>query len=140
MGLRFNPLASIVGASVSAAVSGRPRASRTHVQWSLALVAIAWLLGDGWRVVVHLRGALGGEVELLGRGAPLSVAMALLVSWALTGIFFGYLLPGHMGAYTGRHVVRGTGWLAAIAVASAAASGLVAISARLAALVQAVAS
>jgi hypothetical protein len=42
---------------------------------------------------------------------------AYLAAWAFTGLAFGYLLPAFAGAYVGRLVHRGTGWLAAGAVA-----------------------
>jgi hypothetical protein len=40
-----------------------------------------------------------------------------LAAWALTGLGIGYVLPAVAGAYVGRQVHRGTGYLSAGAIA-----------------------
>lgn len=98
-GLQFNPLAAAVSAPIAAALFGYRRAPRSRMWWSAAVLLAGWAVGDG--------------IRLAGSGAP----PAFLVAWAVTGLAFGYALPGVAGAYVGRQVHCGTGWLSAGAVA-----------------------
>jgi hypothetical protein len=99
MGLQFHLVAAAVSATVAAALSGHRRAPRGRFWWSSAVIVAGWAVGDG----IRLAGA---------KAAP-----AYLTAWAVTGLAFGYALPALAGAYVGRQVHRGTGWLAAGAVA-----------------------
>jgi hypothetical protein len=98
-GLQFNPVFAAVGAALAAGLAGYRRAPRSRVWWSAGVVLCGWALGDGLRVA----GSAGG--------AP------YLAAWALTGLAVGYVLPAVAGAYVGRLVHRGTGYLSAAAVA-----------------------
>ena len=98
-GLQFNPLFAAVSAAVGAALSGYPSAPRTRLWGSAAVLLLGWAAGDGIRV------------------AGAAASQAYLGAWAATGLALGYVLPAFAGAYVGRLVHRGTGWLAAGAVA-----------------------
>jgi hypothetical protein len=65
----------------------------------MAVLFAGWALGDGIRLV-----ASGGSEPYLA-------------AWALTGLGIGYVLPALAGAYVGRQVHRGTGYLSAGAIA-----------------------
>lgn len=122
MGLQFNVFAATVTAVLAAAVAGYPRAPRARVWWAAAILIVGWALGDG----IALAGASGVTA---GYGA----------GWALVGFAIGYVLPTVVGAAVGRAVYRGTGWLAAGAVALAVTPALSVISQRVAPAVWAVA-
>lgn len=128
LGVAFDPVASLVGASLAAAVFGTPRRGREHHAWAVAVVALAWLVGDGFRVMGRLRDILDGQGLLLVH-APAWASFTALAAWALAGVAVGYALPAATGAYVGRRVVRGTGWLSAIAIAAASSAGLAALAA-----------
>jgi hypothetical protein len=98
-GLQFNPLSSAISAALAAALSGYRRAPRSRAWWSAAVLLAGWTLGDGIRL------------------AGSSASWPYLLAWALAGLAFGYALPAFAGAYIGRLVHWGTGWLAAGAVA-----------------------
>ena len=98
-GLQFDPLTAAVSAVLAAALTGYRRAPRSRLLWAAAVLLAGWAVGDGIRIA----GASGGT--------------AFALAWAVTGLAFGYALPAIAGAYVGRQVHRGTGWLAAGAVA-----------------------
>jgi hypothetical protein len=131
LGVSFNPFTSVAGASLAAAVYGSPKAGRDRRLWWLAILLIAWLLGDGLRVMARVRDA----VDLMPASALHSPgASALwwaLAVWALAGLLLGYVLPAALGSYAGHRVTHGTGWLSAIAVAVTASLALSAIAAPL---------
>lgn len=116
LGLQFNPLASIVGAAVAAGlfVAGRS-APATFVLLG------AWLLGDGARLLARATDAIAGPGLVEGGDAA---QWAVLALWALGGFALGYALPAWAGAFVGRRVTHGTGWLAAGAVAATASGAL----------------
>jgi hypothetical protein len=126
LGVAFNPLVSIVGAPLAAALYGAPRRGREHHAWAVAAVAVAWLVGDGFRVMGRLRDVLDGRGLLLAHAPPWA-SYAALAAWAIVGLALGYALPAALGAYVGRRVVRGTGWLSAIGVAAATSAALAAL-------------
>jgi len=99
MGLQFNPLAAAASSALAAAISGYKSAPRGTPWWSAAILLSGWAVGDGIR--------LAGAIQL-----PVYVA-----AWAVVGLLFGYVAPAVAGAYIGRRVHIGTGWLAAGAVA-----------------------
>jgi hypothetical protein len=98
-GLQFNPLAAAVSCAVAAALVGYKRAPRSRPLWAAGVVLAGWAVGDG----IRLAGA--------------TASIGYLVAWAIAGIAVGYVLPTLAGAYVGRQVHRGTGWLSAGAIA-----------------------
>jgi hypothetical protein len=103
MGLQFDPLAATVSAAASAALVGYSGAPPSRRAWAAGVLLAGWVVGDGIRVA----GAVGAGNAALVYGTV----------WSLTGLGIGYLLPALAGAAVGRMVFRGTGWLAAAAVA-----------------------
>jgi hypothetical protein len=118
LGVSFNPFTSVAGASLAAALYGSPKAHRDRRLWWLAVVLLAWLLGDGFRVMARVRDA----VDLLPapelHGGAASAQWTALAVWAIAGLLIGYVLPAALGSYVGHRVTHGTGWLSAIAVAA----------------------
>jgi len=98
-GLQFNPLSAAIAAAVAAALVGYKRAPRTRIWSSAAILVVGWAAGDG----IRLAGATG--------------TAGYLIAWAVAGLAVGYALPAAAGAYIGRQVHKGTGWLSAGAVA-----------------------
>jgi hypothetical protein len=121
LGIAFNPLASLLGAPLAAGLFGSPKAGRRRHAWAACVVALAWLLGDGFRVMGRLRDALDAA------GRPQPETLVLLAVWALAALLAGYAVPAALGAYVGRRVVKGTGWLSAAFVAASFSAGLVAV-------------
>lgn len=99
MGLQFNPIAAAASSAMAAAISGYKRAPRGTAWWSAAIVLSGWAVGDGIR--------LAGAAQV----------PEYMATWAIVGLLVGYALPAVAGAYVGRRVHLGTGWLAAGAVA-----------------------
>lgn len=118
MGLQFNVVAATVTAVAAAALAGFPGAPPSRKWWAGALLVVGWVLGDG----IALAGSVGAGPEAALYG----------VTWALAGFLVGYLAPAVAGAAVGRAVYRGTGWLAAGAVALTVAPALSALSQRIA--------
>lgn len=116
LGVQVNPVASVAGAALAAALA------TAHRTWAAAFVLCgAWLIGDGAQVFVRATGALAGPGLVAGGPDAQWVALGL---WALTGVAVGYVLPAWAGAFVGRRVTYGTGWLAAAAVAATASGAL----------------
>jgi len=99
LGLRFAPLYAAITAAVAAALAGYRRAPRSRSWWATAVVIAGWVAGDGIRIA--------------GSSAPAST----LAVWVLAGLVLGYALPALAGAYVGRQVHKGTGYLSAAVVA-----------------------
>lgn len=114
LGLQFNPLAATIGAVVAAVLYGFPKAPESRRPIAVAVLALAWLVGDGVRIGASLASSPP-------KGWPDWVALA---ARALTSALVGYLLPAAAGAIVGRRVTRGTGWLSAGAVALTVAGAL----------------
>lgn len=109
LGLRFAPLYAAVTAAAAAALAGHRRAPRSRA-WLAAVVVIAgWIAGDGIRI------------------AGSSVPISTLVTWAVVGLAVGYALPALAGAYVGRQVHKGTGYLSAAVVALMFVSAVAAV-------------
>ena len=121
LGLQFNPIAAIIGAVVAAALAGYPGAPRVRVAWAWLVLAAAWAIGDGIRVV--------GAVTAEPRYRPVYLAV---VMWSLVGFALGYALPALSGMFVGRRVTHGTGWLSAAAVALSVSLALAVLAPRLA--------
>jgi hypothetical protein len=111
-GLLFNPLSSAVGSAGAAALVGYPSAPRSRWAWALLLLGGSWVIGDAMGVLLDL-----GQ----GNGAG---ALGLATAFVLISFGVGYLTPALAGAYVGRHVTHGTGWLTAIVVAGLVAGSL----------------
>jgi len=118
LGLSFNPLTAILGSSVGAALSGSPRSGDKRLGSGLTVLAVAWLLGDGFRVMARLRDALDGVWP--SASADTAEVLVVLVGWAVAGAVVGYLVPFVFGRTVGRRVTHGTGWLTAGSLAAAA--------------------
>lgn len=127
LGLQYNPVVSVAGAALAAAISGYPAAPRSRWAWSAAILLVAWLAGDGIPVLAAAAAATSAG------------AAATTVAWAITGVAFGLFLPAALGAYVGRRVTHGTGWLSALVVAATVAGALTWIAPHLAAAVHAAA-
>ena len=98
-GLRFNLVVAAIAAAGAAAISGYRRAPRWRTWASAGVLCAGFVIGDGLRIV-----AVGGDT--------LRIAVACAVALAL-----GYVFPAVAGAYVGRQVHKGTGFMSAIAVA-----------------------
>lgn len=98
-GLQFNPMSAGIAAVLAAALVGYRGATRAREWISVLVLLLGWAAGDGVRVVAA------------------SAAPVYLALWAVSGFAVGYVTPVLFGAYVGRRVVRGTGWLSAGAVA-----------------------
>jgi hypothetical protein len=114
LGLQYNPLAATVGAVGAAVLYGYPGAPDSRRPIAVAVLALAWLAGDGVRIGASLAASPP-------RGWP---DWAALVARTLVSATVGYVLPAAAGAIVGRRVTRGTGWLSAGAVALAVAGAL----------------
>jgi hypothetical protein len=122
LGLQFNPLTSLVGSTVAAVLYGFPSAAQARRALAVAVLAAAWLAGEG--VAIGRR---------LADTRPATAADGLpLAAWVLVSLVVGYAVPAAAGALAGRRVVRGTGWLSAGAVAFTVAGALSLVAPRLA--------
>jgi len=119
----YNPVFAGFFSAIAAALCAREgRAGRTAL--GFGVLAMGWLVGDGMRVVASARDLVDGTGALLPAGTTAANWVAL-ATWALLSAGLGYALPAWAGAFVGRRVTFGTGWLAAAAV-SVMCSGLVA--------------
>lgn len=126
-GLRFNLYFALGASALAAGVSGYPRAPRSHGWWSVAILVAGWAAGDGVNLALSVSGNPG---MFAGQAAP----WAHLAVQALAGAAFGYALPALTGAYVGRLVHRGTGYLSAAVVAATMVPALAAVGTSVAAL------
>jgi hypothetical protein len=91
----------------------------------VAVLIVGWLVGDGLQVISFARDLVDGTGALLPALSTPANWVALAV-WSAASAGVAYAAPAWAGAYVGRHVTFGTGWLAAAAV-SATVSALVAM-------------
>ena len=124
LGSAFNTVVAVGGAALAAALCGYPKAPRYRTVWAVSALLLAWLIGDGFRVMARGMDLSDGTGRLLGSGAPVWMEWQLIVVWGLVTLGIGYALPAWMGAYVGRRVVHGTGWLSAIVVSASVVYGL----------------
>jgi hypothetical protein len=108
-GLHFNLAVAAVGSVVAAGLAGFRRAPRSRAWISAAVIIAAWLFGDGLRIL-----ASGGGMFRVAAGGVVSLAI-------------GYALPALAGAYVGRQVHKGTGYLSAGLVALMVVAALAAV-------------
>lgn len=120
----YNPVFAGVFSAVCAMLCARRgRPGRTAL--GVGVLAVGWLLGDGMRAIASARDLADGTGLLLP-AAPVGLNGAVIGLWAVLGLGVGYVFPAWAGAFVGRRVTFGTGWLAA-AVVSVTCSGLVAM-------------
>ncbi len=125
LALQFNPLVSLVGAVVAAALL-------TRGEWmgiGAVVVGAAWLLGDGLRVATRAHDVIEGVGTPLAEGVV--AAWVALVFWAVGGLLIGYVVPAWAGSFVGRRVTHGTGWLAAGLVAASVSAALATLAGQL---------
>jgi hypothetical protein len=108
-GLRFHPVFAAFAAAAAAGLVGYRRAPRSRTWFAAGVVLVGWAVGDGIRI------------------AAATGPLPYLIAWALTGLAVGYALPALAGAYVGRQVHRGTGYLSAAAVALMVVAALAAL-------------
>jgi hypothetical protein len=109
LGLRFAVLYAAATAALAAALAGYRKAPRSRSWWAAGVVILGWVAGDGIRI------------------AGASLAPTTLAVWAIVGLGVGYVLPTLAGAYVGRQVHKGTGYLSAAVVALMFVSALAAL-------------
>lgn len=120
LGVQFNPLFATIGSAIAAALLGYPKAPVERRFTAGAVIAIAWLTGDGLRILGRARDTIDG----IGALANAVSGWIVLGLWALVGIALGYVLPMVVGVAVGRRVTFGTGWLAAATIAVAVSLAL----------------
>lgn len=110
----YNPVFALVGAAAAAAMLARGRgARRAFAAW--CVLGAAWLVGDGMRIIASARNLADGTGALLP-AAPEWASWVAIAVWALGSLLVAYVAPAAAGAYVGRRVTWGTGWLSAAAV------------------------
>ncbi|TDB37882.1 MAG: hypothetical protein D9V44_07485 [Actinobacteria bacterium] len=133
LGVQYNPVFGIGGAVVAAALLGYPRAPRERRFWAGAVIAVAWLAGDGLMILGRTREVVDG-VGAFALVTPAWSAYLLVTVWAVVSLGLGYVAPALVGITVGRRVTHGTGWLAATAIAVGASLALSTLIASLGAL------
>jgi len=109
-GLRFHWIPAAVTAAAAAAVTGYRRAPRSRDWWAAGILFAGWAIGEGLTAVQWVAGN-----PTMFKETP--EAYWLLVTWIPVGLALGYVLPTFAGAYVGRLVHKGTGYLSAAVVA-----------------------
>lgn len=133
LGIQYNPVFGIAGAVIAAALVGFPKAPAERRFWAGSTLVVAWLIGDGLRIIGRTRELFDGAGALSGM-TPGWTAYLLLATWALVAVGVGYLAPAWAGILVGRRVTHGTGWLSAMAIAVAVSLGISSLIASLTAL------
>ncbi|PKQ09978.1 MAG: hypothetical protein CVT69_02115 [Actinobacteria bacterium HGW-Actinobacteria-9] len=108
----YNPLASIAAAPIAAGLLGVKRASSRRVAWGVSVAGFAWLFGDGLRALARARDAFDAAAAITW---PTYTTIGV---WAIGTLLLGYVLPLWAGAFVGRRVTHGTGWVAAASIAA----------------------
>jgi len=121
LALTFNPLASLVAATLAAALYGGKRwAPRSRAVWFAVVLAAGWLAGDGLAVVAQVQDAIAASAAST---VPLFAEWAHLLTlaiWGVGSLALGYLAPAAAGVFVGRRVIHGTGWASAGWIAGSA--------------------
>lgn len=124
LALQYNPLTALVGATLAAALlAPRDRAMERRI-WAASAIVIPWLAGDGLRVLARTRDVYDGYALTRLTGGSTAIGYTAIAVWAVAGLLVGYVLPMWAGAFVGRRVTHGTGWLAAASIAVAASLAL----------------
>lgn len=121
LGAAFNPLASLIGAVLAAAIIATGRGWR-RVAAGVAVLVLGWMVGDGWILIESGRAIAEGN-PLVVQAEPWASWTALGI-WGAAGLLIGYGVPALAGAYAGRRVVWGTGWLTAGSLAAAVSAAI----------------
>lgn len=124
LAVAYNPVLAVIGAALAAALLAPRAVSFDRKVWGASTLVITWLVGDGMRVIARGRDVYDGFAHLIAPDETAAVAYTALAIWALLGMALGYALPTWAGAFVGRRVTHGTGWLAAASVAVAASLAL----------------
>lgn len=114
LGLQFNPLASAIACPIVAALAVRSPKKHSLLGLPGVLLLAAWLVGDG----IGIAGFARSQSD--------TAVIPAIAAWAILGLGVGYVLPVWAGAFVGRRVTHGTGWLSAIAIAGTFAVALAA--------------
>lgn len=132
--LSYHPLIALATVVIAAALAGARGAGGRRTAWAVAVVATGWLLGDGLRVLARARdlydftrGIEGVIPPTIMPGANDWRAWLALALWAAGGLLLGYALPVWTGAFVGRRVTHGTGWIAAASIAASVSFALSAL-------------
>jgi len=124
----YNAVFATAFAAVAAGLCARAdRPGRTTA--GVFVLLGGWLLGDGMRVIASVRDLVDGAGALLP-SAPQWANVTALVVWGVGSFAIGYAFPAWAGAFVGRRVTWGTGWIAAVAVSvsvSVALQGIAAV-------------
>lgn len=141
----YNPLLAVIGAAVCAVLlavgSGRwganggrgkrtVRIPRSRLTLALGVLVGVWFLGDGAMVTLAGIDLARGAQGLAGAAAGSGDWIALAI-WGLGSLALGYVLPAWAGAFAGRRVTHGTGWLTAMSLAVAVSLAISVIVSRL---------
>ena len=124
LALAYNPLFAVFGAALGAGLAGARRPGHQRMVWAVAVVGLAWLVGDGARVIARARDFYDGVSVLLDVPVATWAQWLALAVWALGGLAAGYVFPAWAGAFVGRRVTHGTGWVSAVSVAVAVSLAL----------------
>ena len=125
LGIQYNPLFAIFGAATAAAIAGVPHRDARRITYAGTILFIAWLLGDGLRIMGRMQDAFFDaptSVNVIVE-SPTTTAIVLAI-WALLSFGVGYVAPAWAGVFAGYRVTRGTGWLTAVAVSVAVSLAL----------------
>ncbi len=117
LALAYNPVLAVLGAALAAALLAPRKVSLDRRVWGISALAIAWLIGDGMRIIARARDVFDSYAPLISPNETTAAAYTALAIWAVLGILIGYVFPTWAGAFVGRRVTHGTGWLAAASVA-----------------------
>ncbi len=124
LAFQYNPITALVGATIAAALlAPRDRVMERRI-WAVSTLVIFWLVGDGLRVLARTRDVYDGFALAATASGSVAVDYTAIVVWAVAELLIGYALPTWAGAFVGRRVTHGTGWLAAASIAIAASLAL----------------
>jgi len=120
----YNPVFAGVFSAVCAMLCAR-RGKPGRTALGIGILVCGWLLGDGMRAIASARDVADGAGFLLPASSA-ALNWVAIATWAVLGAGVAYAFPAWAGAFVGRRVTFGTGWLAA-GVVSVTCSGLIAM-------------
>lgn len=112
----YNAVFAAVFAAVAAMLLARAGGVGGLIS-GIAVLLVGWLIGDGMRTIAWARDLADGSGTLLPE-SPLWANVTAIVVWGAGSLAVGYALPAWAGAFVGRRVTWGTGWIAAAAVSA----------------------